>query len=88
MKPRVGPSVEPRDVVITPDWAGRIDTITQLGTTIVDYNFIGSRVASREYPDTGLSPDIIEEMWYQANQSSQRGTPLWFVIPPLKTQVN
>ena len=38
----------------TNDWAGRINTLTQGSTTLVDYSYIGSRTAQRAYPE----PDV------------------------------
>jgi len=34
----------------TNTWAGQIDTLSQAGTTLVDYAYVGSRPASRAYP--------------------------------------
>ena len=42
-------------VYITPDWAGRIDTVKLSSTTIATYKYIGSRVAQRSYPVPGVT---------------------------------
>jgi len=40
------------------DWRGRIDTLERSSTTLVDYDYVGSRVAKRDYgvPDIDYQP--------------------------------
>ncbi len=46
------------EIVRSNDWRGRIDTLERSSTTLVDYAYVGSRVAQRAYgvPDVDYEP--------------------------------